>query len=121
MHHDKMQELQDCEEQRERSQHGPRRSQPGEALGLEGRGAPRMSEVTESGAVILDTPEDIDFYVLLVHRGRLKMEILGITFRQSTLASCQRHGWTTKRTKKAALADLEALIEKIQKEREEKK
>lgn len=62
---------------------------------------------------VIDTPDGIHMFALLQARGRLHIEMHGLKFRQSTLAGLQRAGITTKRTRKGALADLNAEIERL--------
>lgn len=74
------------------------------------------------GDVMMNTPEGIAFFQLLSMRGRLKIEIrtgMKASHGVSTLAACQRMGLTNKRTKRGALADLEAIIAQIQESRQE--
>ena len=61
------------------------------------------------------------FHVLQV-RGALSLEVkTGMRFSRkgSVLKLAQRMGYTTARTKEAALADLDALVEKMKQEKEE--
>lgn len=69
--------------------------------------------MSADGSFVVNTPEGITMYRLLAMRGRLHLELKGLGFRQSTLAALQREGITSKRTKKGALADLNAHIESL--------
>jgi hypothetical protein len=69
--------------------------------------------INDNGDIILDTPDEINMFALLSMRGRLHLEIKGIMFRQSTLKALQRQGITKARTRKGALADLNAHIAKL--------
>lgn len=58
-------------------------------------------------SIILDTPESIEQWVFSSRMFQLAIEInTGLKHRGSVLADCQRRGWTNKRTKRGALADL---------------
>ena len=63
-------------------------------------------------AIIIDTPEGIAMYRLLSFRSMLSIEIkTGMRHSKgSVLAAAQRQGLTTKRTKRGAYADIDALI-----------
>jgi len=65
------------------------------------------------GSFIITEPDEIRMFSLLSMRGRLHLELKGIQFGKSTLAALQRQGITTKRTKKAALIDLNNYIESL--------
>ena len=68
---------------------------------------------TQGDGTMLDRPEQIQMFALLQAAYRLSLEIrTGLKFRQSTLAAVQRAGITTKKTKKGALVDLIAVIQK---------
>lgn len=70
--------------------------------------------MSDDDTIILDTPEQIAMFGLLAMRGRLHIEInTGVKFRQSSLTALQQAGITSKRTKKGALADLNAHIESL--------
>jgi hypothetical protein len=64
------------------------------------------------GPIIIDTPEGIHMWRMLSFRSALSLEIkTGMKFsRGSVLAAAQAQGLTTKRTKKGAYADIDAII-----------
>jgi hypothetical protein len=63
------------------------------------------------GAIVLDQPWQIELARLAALRGRLKLEITGITFSgRSSLTILRSQGITAARTRVRALADLEAHI-----------
>jgi hypothetical protein len=66
--------------------------------------------------VMLDTPEQIHMFGLLQARGRLKLELKGIRFKQSTIAAINRAYGQNLRTRKQALAFLEKTIEEYKTE-----
>lgn len=69
------------------------------------------STATSTSGVMLDTPRGIQMFGLLQARSRLHLEIkTNLKFRQSTLAALQRSGITDKRSKWAALVDLNRHI-----------
>lgn len=73
-------------------------------------------EVTEGGSLIATGP-GIDIYQMSVFKHRFRMEIrTGLKARVNTLAAYNAKYGTAFRTKKAALADCEARIEKFQEE-----
>jgi hypothetical protein len=68
---------------------------------------------TSTGAIVAEGPEGVALYRLLTIRRGLKLEIetgMKLSRGISTLAILQREGITAKRTKKGALADLEAYL-----------
>ena len=63
--------------------------------------------------IIIDTPEGIAMFQLLQLRSALKLEIrtgMKLSNRGSVLATAQRRGLTTKRTKRGAYADIDAAV-----------
>jgi hypothetical protein len=60
----------------------------------------------------LDEVDNIRMYQLLVFRHRLKLEIKGFTSRINTLKAAQKMGLTESKTRKGALVDVNAIIEK---------
>ena len=68
--------------------------------------------MADNDTIIIDTPEGIEMYRLLSFRSMLRIEILtGMRHSKgSVLAAAQRQGLTTKRTKRGAHADIDALI-----------
>jgi hypothetical protein len=65
-------------------------------------------------AVIIDTPEGIELYRLLVMRSRLRFEIqTGLRFRVSTLKGVNKHLKCKCRTKAQALEVLEEHIKAL--------
>jgi len=65
--------------------------------------------------VMIDKDWQIALFGLQQARGRLKIEAgTGVKFKQSTLKALQRAGYTKARTREAAIADLDALIAKIE-------
>lgn len=67
----------------------------------------------ENETVVLDTPDGIAMYGFLQARGRLHLEMSGLTFRQSTIAALQRAGITEARTRQKAHDDLNEHIAKL--------
>lgn len=64
------------------------------------------SEAVLKAAVVLDTPEEINSYILLTLRARLKLEIKGMTCKPpSALTQLQKRGYHS-RTRESMLAEL---------------
>ena len=71
-----------------------------------------MSADSDQGFV-LDTPDAIAYYQLLVHIHRLKLEVRGLRFRLPTLKSARALYGIKARTRKAAIPELEAIRDAI--------
>lgn len=74
-----------------------------------------MGEVTQSGAVVLDTPEDIAFFRLLALKGALGLELKGLRRSRGPSAykiAKQSYGLTGNKQK--VYDQLVAMIEQIQ-------
>jgi hypothetical protein len=61
--------------------------------------------------VVLDTPEQIEFFQLLAMRGRLQLEMKGLRFRTSTLKAVNKKLGTNYKRKAQAVEALTAIIE----------
>jgi hypothetical protein len=61
-------------------------------------------------AFVIDTPEGIELYRLLVLRGRLRLELQGFRFRIPTMRGVNKTLGTNFRSKKLALDALEQHI-----------
>lgn len=63
-------------------------------------------------SIIVDTPEGIAFARLAAVKGALRLEAAGMRRRgRSALSIARAEGWTEARTAKAALVDLQALVD----------
>lgn len=77
----------------------------------------------ENGTIVLDTPEEIAFAQLVVLRGRLRLELKGLTSRVNTFQVLKNLGLVdanlkgTKKNKQLAVDKLTELIEKAKQER----
>lgn len=68
------------------------------------------------GPIILDTPEQIEMARFLTVRAALRLQVrtgMKLSRGRSAIQIAQRSGWTTKRTAKGALADMNDIAESI--------
>lgn len=72
-----------------------------------------MGKVEDDGTIILDTPGEIQMFALLQARHRLKLEMKGLKFRDSTIAAINRQFGTGLRTRKQALAFINKTIKDL--------
>jgi len=78
--------------------------------------------VESDEAIVLDTPEDIEFFQLLSIRGRLKIEMKGIRFKQgmrSTSAAARAMGFKG-RSRKELVEAMTVEIERRIAERQQR-
>lgn len=72
-----------------------------------------MSNVTQSGAVVIDTPEGIEMVRLLTFRRAMRLEIrtgMKLSRGRSVFAIAREQGLSKKRAKKDVYADIDALV-----------
>lgn len=76
----------------------------------------------DNGTIILDTPEQILMARFLSVRAALRLQVrtgMRLSRGRSAIQIAQQAGWTTKRTAKGALNDLNDLAEQMGMERTE--
>lgn len=76
-----------------------------------------MSEIDQSGNIMLNTPEDIEFYRMLTLKGALRLELLGMRHSRFSAYKIAKQSYGLTGNKQKVYDQLVELIERKQEEK----